>query len=114
VFHNEEEAIFSLNYFVELNDVRMAHNSKYMYLSRYALNIVHIIDLPFVENLDGHLLPCKNVVTLFHFTKCALSERLFYFVVTNETIAHVYYFFMLLTFERYLDFCVVDAILKLY
>ena len=113
VFHDEEKTILGFNNLVKLDYVWMAHNSKDVDLSGHALNIINVVDLPLVQYLDGHLLSRKDVEALLYLAERALPKCLLYLIVADETITHFYYFFMLLPFDRHLDFCVVDTVLKL-
>lgn len=113
VLHNEEQSVFGLYDFVELNDGRMAHYSEDVDLPGYALNIVHVVDLPLVQDLYRYFLPRENMVPLLHFSKGALSECFLYLVVANQAITHVDNFFMYLALNRHADFSFIYTVLKL-
>lgn len=114
VLHDEEESVFRLDDFVELNNVGVPHDTQDVDLASHALDIVNVVDLPFVQDFDGHFLARENVVSLLHFTESALAKGLFDLVISDEFLTHIYYFFVLLTFYWYFYLRLVHAVLKLH
>ena len=53
------------------------------------------------------------MIALLDFSKSSLAECLLDLVIPDKLFAHINYFLVLLTLNRYLDLCFVDTILKL-
>lgn len=113
MFHDQKESIFSFYDFIKLNDMGMPHNPENMNLARHSLNIIHVVNLPFVKYFDGNLLACKNVISLFDFAKGTLTQCLLDLVISDEFVAHVYNFLVLLTLNWHFNLSIVDTVLKL-
>lgn len=91
----------------------MPHNSEDVYLTGDPLNVIDIVDLPLIQDFDGHFLTGEYVVTLLHFAEGALSERLLYFVVADQLVSHVYDLLVLLAPNWYHNFCFFNTCFKL-
>ena len=114
VLHNQEKPILRLYNLIQLTNRWMPHYPENVNFPGHSLNVIHIVYLPLVEDLDGHLLPSEYVVALLHFAECALTERLLDLVVAYQAVAHVYYFLVLLALYWYTDLCLVHTVFKLY
>ena len=51
----------------------MANYLENMNFPGYSFNVIGVVNLPFLENLDGNFLTSEDVVTLFDLTKGALA-----------------------------------------
>jgi hypothetical protein len=56
VFHNEVELLGGLNYFIELDNVRMSNQFKNVDLSGHSFDVRDISDSIFLQNFDCNLL----------------------------------------------------------
>ena len=81
-----------------------------MNLSCHALNIIHVVNFPFIQNLYGNLLASEYMKALLHFAECTLTKSLLNFVIANELIAHFYYFIMLLSLNGHFHFCFIHTL----
>lgn len=84
VLHDQKQALGRLDDFVQLNDAGVPHDLQDVDFSLDSLDVVDVLDLPFVQNLDRHFLPGENVKTLLHFSEGALAECLFDLIVSNH------------------------------
>ena len=76
VFHDEKELVRGLDYFVELDDSGVTNQFKDMNLSRNTFDVCHINNLLFLQNLDCHFLPSREVHSRLNLPKSPLSQRL--------------------------------------
>lgn len=86
VFHNEMNVCFSLNDFVQLDNVGM---SKYLQNANFAgdaFDVRLLDDFLFLKGFDCHLLFSKDVSAQFNLAKCALANRTAYPVVTQNDL----------------------------
>ena len=68
VFHDEEQAAWSFDYLVKLDDVRMAHYFEDMDFARNPLHIINICYLVFLQNFNSNLFiqePKRGVTFVF-------------------------------------------------
>ena len=59
---------------IQLNDVRMPDQLQNLNLPRNPLNIALIVDLVLLKDLDGHLLPSRDVDAQLHFPEGSLAQ----------------------------------------
>lgn len=76
VLHDKVELFRSLDYLIELNDVRMPDQLQYMYLSGDPLDVADILDFLLLKYFYCDFFSSKVVVTELHLAKCALSNGL--------------------------------------
>ena len=81
VFHYQEDATFGLDNFVKLDYVRVLYYFEDVDLTGNPLNVVHVVNLPLVQDLYCHSLPCVLVDALLHLSESALAEGPFNSVV---------------------------------
>ena len=73
VLHDQENPLWGLDNFVNLDDIRVFYYLKYVNFSSHSLNIVKIFDFPLVENFDSDFLTGVNMVSLLNFSKSSLT-----------------------------------------
>lgn len=59
----------------------MFHDFQNMYFSSHSFNIVDVVNFPFVQDFDCYFLAGVDMISLFDFSKCALSQSLFNFII---------------------------------
>ena len=61
ILHNEEQFTLSLNYFVELNDIRVSQFLEYFDFPGYPLDVLLVLDARLLQDFDCHLLPSQDM-----------------------------------------------------
>lgn len=89
ILHNHVKLFFSLNDFIELNDIWMPNFFKDLDFPSYSFNIFLIMDFILLENLDSNL-RCQNhrtylfisqsVLAKFHLSKGTFAEMFTYII----------------------------------
>jgi hypothetical protein len=64
-----------LEYLVQLDDTGVADKFKDVDFSRYSLNISHVNNLFFYQDLDGHFFAGQSMGSQLNFAEGALSNR---------------------------------------
>lgn len=84
MLHDEEESLGCFYDLVNLNDAGMSDNFENMDLSGNPLNVIYVLNFPFIQDFDSHFLPSIDVITLLDFSEGSLSKRLLYLVVSDH------------------------------
>ena len=78
VLHDEVELLGSFDNLIQLDDVWVSNHFEDMNFSCYSLNIVHILNLVFLENFYRNPLIGERMHTQLYLTERALPDRLIY------------------------------------
>ena len=83
VFHDQIESLLSLNYIIQLNNVRMADNLKYMNLPCNSFNITCVLYPSLFKNFNSDFHLSMNMDSLLDFAEGSSPNRLFESVIPD-------------------------------
>ena len=76
VLHDKEKVFGSLDNLIKLDEIGVANQFEYVYLSGDSFNVRDVYNFLFFKNFDCHFLPCGFVNSQFDLPESSLSQIL--------------------------------------
>lgn len=76
VLHDHVQLLFSFNYLIKLNHIRVSDLLEDFDLPRDSFDVLLIINLVFLQNLDGYFLTCERMLAQLDLSESSLAQML--------------------------------------